>query len=113
MRFVVITERLADVIHFPAAIDAWRVVALDPTTTHRHHGYAPVWVAAPVARIGGVAVVVGEEALDGVPDPLRILVTTGRGARGVVDGILTVRRAVLPVVVELGEQPTVRRVPTP
>lgn len=111
MRVIVITERLADVAHSVDATTAALCVTLAPDDASRRHlGHAPVAVANPVARRDGVAVVVGEESLPGVPDPLRIVVTTGRGARGLSDGVLTVRRSTLPVLVELGERPTVRRI---
>lgn len=111
MRYIVITERLADVAHHVGAAQAATCFAL-ADEGRRHLGHAPVVVAAPVGRREGVAVVLGEDALPGVPDPVRILVTEGRGARGMADGLLTIRRSALPVLVTLGDdaRPLVARI---
>jgi hypothetical protein len=92
---VVVTERLDDVRLATEAAYADHVVSLDPTDAGVSFGYAKFHVASPVARLGGVAVVVGDAALDGVPDPMRILVRSERSP--IPPGVVSLRRAALPV----------------
>ena len=97
---VAITERVSDLADDVDALHGQLVVSLDPADAERGPslGYAQLRIANPVARHEGVAVVVGDENRPGVPDPLVILVRTGKGA---VDATLEVRRKGLPVLVRV------------
>lgn len=94
---VTICEHLADVASEIDVAHGQIVFSLDPADARRSHlGHAVVRVAAPVARIDGIALIVGDEA--SAPDPLQIRVRSdrGRGPRGGVGG-LEVRRTALPL----------------
>lgn len=101
-RTLLITESLAAVVPDPGTQFSAMIASLSSDDLGRSsYGHARVLHVLPADRRDGVAVVLGEEALSTVPDPLRILVTEGRGRPGVEDGVLTVRRAHLPVSVDL------------
>lgn len=82
-----------------AAHHADLIVSLDPSDAEREtYGYAKVKVANPVARLDGVAVVVEDAALSGVPDPVRFVVRgpdTERESAPI--NVTPLRRAALPV----------------
>lgn len=101
---VTVTEHLADVAHDVDVAHGQVVFTLDPADGARSHlGHALVRVAAPVARHEGIALIVGDEALLGIPDPVRILVRSA-GSPDPIGPSLTLRRRALPIVlrVEVG-----------
>jgi hypothetical protein len=99
---VTITERLADVAHDIGAAHGQIIFSLDPADAGRPHlGHAAVRVAAPVARLEGVAVIVGDDKLSGVPDPLRILVRDASWFEPAPTCTLSIRRRALPVLLSV------------
>lgn len=93
---IAICNKLDEVLHEVDAAHAALVVSLEPSDAGRGFGYARV-SAGVVTRLDGVAVVVGDASLGGVPDPITILVRDegGAGPRAT----LSVRRAALPLLV--------------
>jgi hypothetical protein len=69
---VTIAASLDDVRSEIAAVHGDHIVVLGGVIPKRV-GYARGHIAAPVARLGGVAVVQGARALGGVPDPVVVL----------------------------------------
>lgn len=95
---IAIAERLSDVAHDVDVAHADLVVSLSVEDAGSPHlGYAVARVAAPSTRFHGAAVVVGDAALAGVPDPVRILVRDQGGRDPAVT--LVVRRKALPLLI--------------
>lgn len=93
---IAICERLDDVLHDVDAAHAQLVVSLEPKDAGRGFGYARLGIG-PVTRLDGVAVVVGDASMAGVPDPIVVLVRDEPG--GPPAATLSVRRAALPLLV--------------
>lgn len=92
---VTICERLKDVRTELQAVHGHWIVSLDPADEAvRWHGYARLVVAAPAARLGGVAVLLGGGF---APDPLRIGVDPPPDWHGAA----RIRRDQLPAVVHV------------
>jgi hypothetical protein len=98
---ITITEHVADVAQELDAAHGQVVFSLDPADANRSHlGHAIVRVAAPVARYEGLAIAVGDAAIVGVPDPVRILIRDESGPNPVGPS-LVIRRKALPVLVKV------------
>lgn len=97
---ITICEHVSDVANEIDAAHGQIVFTLDPADAARAHlGHAIVRVAAPVGRHEGVAVAVGDAAIDGVPDPVRILIRDESGPNP--SASLVIRRKALPVLVKV------------